>query len=264
MEASSKLNKGVADWKKNDKGDGRKSIASKPVQIVRSLTGGLSEAKLQSMLSKRRVPLHPDAFHEVILEKVFSMPKDNAMVSGLYRKVAEAVFGAAENELDFSKKQWARPDFIELARTLSMCTNLRGSLRINKTQMDGECAAAFLDALAPETLSQLTVLDVTDNPLTDVGALAFADAINGGKFPALQILQITSGTNIGQKGETALKAAVKDRQVVVPQARENHPDWAPAGKGKGKKGDRSSRASVRPSKAKRASVAGGMQGLQLF
>ena len=167
---------------------------------------------LESMVSKRMAPMHPDEFRKLIVKKNFAVAKDNLMVHKLYIKVCKGVLGAATEELDFSKKKWAADDFSSLANSLAMAQRLKGKLRLNRTAMDPAGVRAFCDGLSPKALPMLSELDLSDNQLGDEGATILAAALQAGKLPSLAVLHITQGTKIGTKGKAALANCMKARR----------------------------------------------------
>ena len=184
--------------------------------------------------ARRRWPVGPDDFDELVKTKEFTNGADCKEVKKLYRKMSIAQLGSVR-VLDFS--EMPRPtidDCKRLAGALNLCTSaevlrlVRSPLTVSHSSycvlehtyfvqvrvradfmcLDDECCDTICKHLQDKALPMLQILQLGDNSIEDFGALSLAQAFERGCLPLVSSLSLANNL-IGDAGIRALTSAAR-------------------------------------------------------
>ena len=153
---------------------------------------------------RRRWPIAPDDFDELVKTKTFTNGSDQEDVSVLYRTLATNLFGGAV-ALDYEGNP--PPTAIDGGR-LGRCLNLAQyveSVDLQSVRMSDDCCITMFNALKQGALPSLTSLYLQDNDIEDGGMRAIIAAFERGALQALRArerkLSVSEPSDFGQGGQ---------------------------------------------------------------
>lgn len=155
-------------------------------------------------LYRRRWPVSPDDFDELVKTKTFTNGADQEDVSVLYRKLATDLLSGAVT-LDYEGNP--PPNAVDGGR-LGRCLNLAAyveSVDLQSVRMSDDCCVTMFNALKQGALPSLTSLYLQDNDIEDEGMRAITAAFERGALRALRAqerrLSLSEPSDFSQGGE---------------------------------------------------------------
>lgn len=134
--------------------------------------------------NRRRAPLSPQAFAELISTKQFTNNADTSAVIELYRKTATALLGCI-NALSFESLDWSEVDYINLGKALRSC-NMLTSLSFKEMRLSDHDLSQVLDGAPVPSLHTLE--------LEGCRLIRFIPSISPRVLPSLQTLSLKGST----------------------------------------------------------------------
>ncbi|EOD31471.1 hypothetical protein EMIHUDRAFT_231866 [Emiliania huxleyi CCMP1516] len=156
--------------------------------------------------TRRRWPLDPDGFDELIEKKQFTNGADKGAVKALYRKMSEGQLSSVK-ELNFQRmtKPTVR-DMQQLGRCLSLCRRLR-YCDLPEVGLTDEAGAALFSNIATD--AHIEEMRLWKNQLGPAAAEAIAAYLRSNR--SMTKLRI-EGNPIEDKGERVIYEAVRDKE----------------------------------------------------
>ena len=134
--------------------------------------------------NRRRAPLSPEAFAELISTKKFTNNADTSTVIDLYRKTATALLGCID-VLSFESLDWSEVDYINLGKALRLCKVLT-SLSFKEMRLSDHDLSQVLDGAPVPSLHTLK--------LQGCRMIRFIPSISPEVLPSLQMLSLKGST----------------------------------------------------------------------
>jgi hypothetical protein len=160
--------------------------------------------------ARRRLPTTPERMEALLETRQFTNGADKGAVLELYRRTASAVLGTivSLNYQGLALQQddeWCSPS--RLSEALNYCSSLE-SITLAATRLSDEGMAALMDALDPDALPALKILDCNFNRFGVVGVRTLTGAFRRGVAPKLEFLGL-SGCLFGDAGASSFAIALQ-------------------------------------------------------